>query len=88
MANAPKDRTERALSFSAEVAVSVRSGARSERVRCRAERAPPDSPHRVWRVGIKNFLPRSYLGCMRCFLGSGQKAMQAMLSISRTYEHC
>ena len=30
MANAPKDRTERALSFSAEVAVSVRSGARSE----------------------------------------------------------
>ena len=44
MSNAPKDRTERALSFSAEVAVSVRSGARSERVRCRAERAPPDSP--------------------------------------------
>ena len=35
----------------------------------------------------QNFLPRSYLGCMRCFLGSGQKAMQAMLSISRTYEN-
>ena len=24
---------------------------------------------------------------MRCFLGSGQKAVQAMLSISRTYEN-
>ena len=35
----------------------------------------------------KKFFPRCYLGSMRCFLGSGQKAMQAMLSISRTYEN-
>ena len=44
MSHAPKTEQSELSLFFAEVAVSVRSGARSERVRCRAERAPPDSP--------------------------------------------
>ena len=68
--------------------MSVRSGARSEESGAEQSVLRQIPPIGCGGWVEKIFLPRSYLGCMRCFLGSGQKVMQAMLSIPNLRKHC